>query len=136
MAVPPEMMDRLKQGGAHPLPGGAAPGPAGAPMANPVKKDGNEEIGRVQVHVAMNMLEKAIGAFLPDSKEYKGILKTLSALAKDFGENDTSDLHPAEIQQMVKSMPQQGGAPAAQQAAMKPPMPPPGAGAPQPPPMM
>lgn len=78
-------------------------------MNVPEPKEGKREAARVNVHIAMNMLEQALPVFGSESKEGKNILKHLSGLAKDFGENDTSDLHPAEIKQMVGQMPQMGG---------------------------
>lgn len=78
-------------------------------MAVPEKKDGKIEAARVNVHIAMNMLEQALPVFGSESKEGKAILKHLSGLSKDFGQSDTSDLHPAEIKQLVGQMPQMGG---------------------------
>lgn len=104
---------------AQQLPGGGAPGPAATPMATPQKKDGSREMARVKIHVAMNMLEAALPTFGAESKEGKALLKTLMALAKDFGENDASDLVPAEIASIFKSMPQMGGGSDVQQQIMK-----------------
>lgn len=88
-------------------------------MSQPGKKDGNSEKGRVQVHVAMNMLEQALGLFGAETKEGQAILKHLGGLAKQFGDNDTSDLVPAELKEMVGSMPQTGGGSQVQQQIMK-----------------
>lgn len=78
-------------------------------MATPEKKDGNKEVARVRVHIAMNMLEQSLGDFGAESKEGRSVLKTLASLAKDFGDRDNADLAPAEVMQLVKSMPQMGG---------------------------
>lgn len=78
-------------------------------MAKPAEKEGLKEAARVNVHIAMNMLEQALPHFGSESKEGKAILKHLSGLSKDFGESDASDLVPAEILQMNKSLPQAGG---------------------------
>jgi hypothetical protein len=91
------------------MPGGAMPGPSATPMAAPQKSEGKEEIATLHVHIAMNMLEQALGPFGSESPEGKVILSTLQALAKKFGENDTADLMPAEIKSMVGAMPQAGG---------------------------
>lgn len=110
MSVPADMMQRLQQqsrGG--PNPGGAQPGPAAAPMATPQKKDGKRERAMVQVHIGMNMLEQALGTFGAESKEGQVVLKCLQALGKSFGENNVSDLVPAELKQMYEAMPQMGG---------------------------
>lgn len=119
MSVPPDMMSRIAQDRGSPMPGGGMPGPSGTPMATPQKKEGKEEIARVQVHVAMNMLEQALPALGAESKEGRSILKVLSSLAKDFGETDTSDLVPAQMKEMVAGMPQMGGGSPQQQQILK-----------------
>lgn len=78
-------------------------------MAKPQDKAGLKEAAKINVHIAMNMLEQALPVFGSESKEGKAILRHLSGLAKDFGENDSSDLVPAEVMQMVKNLPQAGG---------------------------
>jgi hypothetical protein len=88
-------------------PGGPKPG--AAPMAKPQEKEGLREAARVNIHIAMNMLEQALPVFGSESKEGKSVLKILNALSKEFGESDASDLVPAEILQMNKSLPQAGG---------------------------
>jgi len=78
-------------------------------MAKPQEKEGLKEAARVNVHIAMNMLEQALPIFGSEEKEGKSILKILNMLSKDFGKSDASDLVPAEILQMNKSLPQAGG---------------------------
>jgi hypothetical protein len=107
------MMAKLAGGGA-PTPQGApnpaaGPKPSGAPMAKPQEKEGMKEAARVNIHIAMNMLEQALPVFGSESKEGKSVLKILGMLSKEFGESDASDLVPAEILQMNKSLPQAGG---------------------------
>lgn len=114
------MLKRLQtqqQGGE--LPGGGTPGPSGTPMAAPQKKEGGREIARVRVHIAINMLEQALGPFGAETKEGKVLLTTLSSLARTFGDRDASDLIPAELKQLISSMPQTGGGGEAQQAIQK-----------------
>lgn len=106
------------QPGAQPAPGTQKPGPA-SQMPQPQEKEGLKEAARVNVHIAMNMLEQALPVFGSETKEGRNILKTLNALAKDFGDSDTSDLHPAEIRQMVGAMPQSGGGSDVQKMLMK-----------------
>lgn len=111
MSVPPEMMAQLRQGQASPSgapPGVEKPGPS-SEMPQPQEKEGIKEAARVNIHIAMNMLEQALPAFGSETKEGKNVLKALNGLAKDFGDSDTSDLHPAEIRQLVGAMPQSGG---------------------------
>jgi hypothetical protein len=78
-------------------------------MAKPQEKEGLKEAARVNIHIAMNMLEQALPVFGTETKEGKSILKILSSLSKEFGHQDASDLVPAEILQMNKSLPQAGG---------------------------
>lgn len=132
MSASPEAIQamlRQRQGaGAQPgaQPGGqpqAAPGtprsgPA-SPMPQPQEKEGLKEAARVNVHIAMNMLEQALPVFGSETKEGKDVLKVLNMLARSFGDNDTSDLHPAEIRQMVGAMPQSGGGTDVQKMLMR-----------------
>lgn len=110
MNLPPEAMQQLAAGQKQPAqkPQGAG-GPGAAPMASPQPKEGQKEAARVNVHIAMNMLEQALPVFGSESKEGKAILKHLSGLSKDFGKDDASDLVPAEVMQLFKSLPQMGG---------------------------
>lgn len=99
----------MKQANAPELPGGGKPGPAAAPMATPEKKDGKRERALLNVHIAMNMLEQAIAPYGSESEEGQLLLTTLQRLGKKFGDNDTSDLVPAEMANIVESMPGVGG---------------------------
>ena len=125
MSVPPELLAKMQGGGGQaapsptPMPGGGMPGPGGTPMSGPTKKEGNKEVAKVQVHIAMNMLEQALTAFGAESKEGKSVLKVLGGLSKDLGESDSSDLVPAQIMEMVKGTPQMGGGNEMQQQLMK-----------------
>jgi len=78
-------------------------------MAKPQEKEGLKESARVNVHIAMNMLEQALPVFGSESKEGGSILKILGMLGKEFGKQDASDLVPAEVLQMNKALPQAGG---------------------------
>jgi len=118
VSVPPEVMAKLAGGGAGGAKPGGAPGmpqpgagpkPGGAPMAKPQEKEGLKEAARVNIHIAMNMLEQALPVFGSESKEGKSVLKILNMLSKEFGHQDASDLVPAEVLQMNKSLPQAGG---------------------------
>ena len=88
-------------------------------MATPEKKEGKHEKAHLRVHIAMNMLEQALGDFGAETKEGGAILKTLSSLAKSFGDHDAGDLVPAEMADIVSSMPQMGGGNPQMQALMK-----------------
>lgn len=108
-------MAKLAGGGAGGKPGGApggmpqSPRPGGTPMAKPQEKEGMKEAARVNIHIAMNMLEQALPPFGSESKEGKAVLKILGMLSKEFGKQDASDLVPAEVLQMNKALPQAGG---------------------------
>lgn len=78
-------------------------------MAKPQQKEGLKEAARVNIHIAMNMLEQALPVFGSESKEGMSIIKILGMLGKDFGKSDASDLVPAEVLQMNKALPQAGG---------------------------
>lgn len=121
-------------------PGGASP--AASPMVTPQRKEGKIAAAQTNVHIAVNMLEEALPAFGSESPEGATIIKALGTLAKLMGKKgqDSSDLVPAEVKQMVASMPQMGGGTDIQRqilqmmqhaGAQKPGMPP-GGGAPQP----
>ena len=128
MSVPPEVMAKLAGGGAAqaapsgmpkpPMPA-AGPKPGGAPMAKPQEREGLKEAARVNIHIAMNMLEQSLPIFGSESKEGKSVLKILSMLSKEFGKTDASDLVPAEVLQMNKSLPQAGGGTEVQQMLAK-----------------
>ena len=105
--------------GAPMQPQAGGPKPGGAPMAKPQQKEGIKEAARVNIHIAMNMLEQALPAFGSESKEGKSVLKILSMLSKEFGKQDASDLVPAEVLQMNKSLPQAGGGTEVQQMLQK-----------------
>jgi len=134
VSVSPELMQRMTGGGQPPpaAPGGApgsqpaaagqapqAQAPAAAPMSTPQDKRGVKAAAMTNLHIAVNMLEEAIGAFGSESKEGGAILKALNGLAPLLAKKDTSDLVPAEILQMVKQLPQMGGGTQVQQAIMK-----------------
>ena len=114
VSVPPEVMAKLAGGGA-PKPGGApggmpqSPRPGGTPMAKPQEKEGLKEIARTNIHIAMNMLEQALPVFGTESKEGGKLIDILKSLSKSFGHQEASDLVPAQIGQMNKSLTQAGG---------------------------
>ena len=78
-------------------------------MASAKPKEGLKAAAHTNVHIAVNMLEEALGAFGSESDEGGTVLKALHTLRKLVGKRDSSDLVPAEIAQMVSRMPQMGG---------------------------
>jgi hypothetical protein len=102
---------------------GAATPPMASPMSTPEEKKGEQEKARLNVMMALDMLQSAIGAFAPDSEENQTIQKVVADITRRFGERegDTRQLIPAEILQMIQTLPQAGGAtPGQRTAAMAP----------------
>jgi hypothetical protein len=88
-------------------------------MSTPQAKLGLRGAAATNLHIAVNMLEQALPVFGSESKEGKAILKCLSTLGEFVASKDNHDLVPAEIMQMVSSMPQMGGGTQMQQQVMK-----------------
>jgi len=90
------------------LPGNA---PQAAPMTTPEAPEGLREAAKVDVMLAVKVLERALPAFGFETKEGKTILNTLKSFSKVFGtsEQSTEELMPAEIQSLLQSMPQGAG---------------------------
>lgn len=122
-----DMMDMMKmdqgaQAMAPTLPPseqGADTPPMASPMSTPEAKKGEQEKARLNVMMAMDMLQSAIGAFDPDSPENLTIEKVVADITRRFGEreSDTRQLIPAEILQMIQTLPQAGGATSGQRTA-------------------
>ncbi len=139
MSVSPELMTQMMQqrgqsppaGGASASPPGAgmppgagAPGqgpgpPAASPISKPQDKKGLKVAAMTNVHIAANMLEEALPAFGSESQEGQKILSALKVIGPLLAKRDSSDLVPAEILQMVKSLPQMGGGTQVQQQIMR-----------------
>ena len=109
-----------KSGGA-PMPGapgapgaGGMPQPAqagGAPMSTPQPAQGDKQNAMVNVSLAMDLLEQTLHALGSESEEGQAILTCLSGLSKKFGHTKakSQDLVPAELMQLMQSLPQAGG---------------------------
>lgn len=119
MSVPPELM-KLIAGGAgkdgippvDPAAGAAGGTPPGAaPMSTPQPAQGEKTSAMVNVHIAMDLLSQTLPSFGPGSKEGADILKALSGLTKAFGatKSKSQELVPAELMQLMSSLPQAGG---------------------------
>lgn len=153
MAAPDQLMNLMQQG-ANP-PGGmgsnapsfeganmsdATTPPMASPMSTPEPKMGSIEGAKVNLANASDLIEQALPAIGAESPEGKAILKILRELSGILGprQDKTKELQPAQILQMLQSLPQAGGASpeqkAMQQAPLVPGMQMPGA-APQPPAM-
>lgn len=99
--------------------------PMAAPMSTPEPKAGNVEGARVNVQMAMDLIQQSLPAFGVDSPEGKSLLQILKTLGSTFGmkEAQTRELVPAEILQMIQTLPQAGGASPEQRVAASAPIP-------------
>ena len=118
--MPPELMQLLGGGAAGGAPGaapGAAPGgpmaagPGGSPMTTPQSSEGEKQNAMVNVNLAMDLLEQTLGPLGSESEEGQTVVQVLSVLGKKFGhtKKKSQDLIPAELMQLMQSLPQQGG---------------------------
>jgi hypothetical protein len=121
--VSPDMMKLMKGGGSE----GQSP-PVSSPMSTPQPNEGEKQGAMAQVQMATKILEQTLSAFGSETEEGQAILEALKKLSSKFHSTSEKgrDLIPAEIMNMVGSMPK--GA----QQQMPPPGVPPGAGAPPP----
>ena len=115
--APPEMP--------KPALSGAETPPMAAPMLTPEDAKGDQAGAKVNIQIAMDLMQQALPAFGSESVEGKKILDVLTSLARVFGETEgkTRELIPAEILQMVQSLPQTGGASAAMKSMLQAPIP-------------
>jgi len=99
--------------------------PMASPMSTPEPKAGNKEGARINVQMAMDLLQQSLPAFGSDSEEGKAILEIMKKLGSAFGarEAQTRELVPAEILQMISTLPQAGGASPEQRIAASAPTP-------------
>ena len=99
--------------------------PMASPMTTPEPKAGNKEGARINVQMAMDLLQQSLPAFGSDSEEGKAILEIMKKLGSAFGarEAQTRELVPAEILQMISTLPQAGGASPEQRIAASAPTP-------------
>jgi hypothetical protein len=139
------------------MPGAATPpelpaGPMAAPMSTPEPKMGSKEGALVNLAMALDLIELALPALGSESGEGQKALAAMRAISSLMGSRKprVNELQPAEILQLLGSLPQAGNVTPEVKAAMggpapivppgagappmpsAPPMPPPGAGAPPP----
>jgi hypothetical protein len=115
-----EMMDMLKaeQGSAEMAPvappseQGMETPPMSSPMTTPEPQAGNMEEARLNVMMALDMLQKALQTFGMQSEEGESLSDAIEELISKFGEREsqTRELMPAEIMNLVSTLPQAGGA--------------------------
>lgn len=101
--------------------------PMGAPMSTPEPKEGEKASARINVQMAMDLLQQSLPALGAESEEGQAIMKVVRDLTKSFGERESKskELVPAEIMQLMQTLPQAGGATPEQKVAASapPPMP-------------
>lgn len=98
------------QGGAAPQPPNPA-GPTGSPMATPQPAEGEKQNAMVNVNLAMDLLEQTLPNLGSESEEGQVVVQVLSVLGKKFGhtKQKSQELIPAELMQLMQSLPQAGG---------------------------
>lgn len=130
MAQPsPELM-KLVAGGAGksgpPMaaesPDAGSSAPAGAPMTTPQPAEGDKQNAMVNVGIARDLLEQTLPALGSESPEGQAVMKVLGLLTSKFGHTHakSQELMPAEIQQLVSSLPKAGGPPGGPPPGMPP----------------
>lgn len=140
MAVPPDMLAMIQKDRGMKAPAEAAAAtpdvgeggmsapeapPMGAPMTTPEPKMGEKETATINVQTAMDLLEQALPKIGSDSEEGRAIVDAVTKLTKIFGKREakTRELMPAEIMNMISSLPQAGGATPEQRVAAQAPVP-------------
>jgi hypothetical protein len=153
MGVPPDKlmeMMRSQQGGAGGAPGGeggptssagamsdASGAPSAGPMSTPENKMGSKEAARINLSMALDLLEQSLPALGSESEEGQKVMAALKTIHAVLGprKSKTNELQQSEILQMMQQLPQAGGQSPEVKAMMggggAPGMPPAG-GAPQP----
>ena len=151
MGVPSDqLMQMIKSQRDGATPGGTPPAPEapvgmsentaapmGSPMSTPEPKMGNREASMINLSMAQDLLEQALPAVGSDSDEGRQILAAINTINRVIGPKKakTNELQPAEIMQMLQTLPQAGGATAEGKAMQQAPQIP-GMSAPTPPPAM
>ena len=126
MGVPSEqLMQMIKSQKDGATPSGIPPAPEGvtgmsdtsappmaSPMSTPEPKMGNREAGLINISMAMDLLEQVLPAFGSESPEGQKVLGAIRTLTGLIGAKKakTNELQPAEIMQMLQTLPQAGGA--------------------------
>jgi len=86
--------------------------PMGAPMSTPEAKMGNVEAAKINISMAMDLIEQALPALGSESPEGQKALSVLRQMSSILGgkKEKTKELQNAEIMQMLQNLPQAGGA--------------------------
>jgi len=121
--------------GVGPPPGGPGPGatppggPTGSPMSQPQQAEGLKTAARVNITMAIDILQQSLPAMGAATEEGQAVLNALKTLTKAFGKTETKsrELIPAEIMQLLSALPQTNPGPGMKAGAARPV---PGVGAP------
>lgn len=112
-----DMMNMLKadQAGSDvppPAEQGAMTAPMASPMTTPEPQEGNMEEARLNIMMALDLLQNASQSFPPETPEGAALQKVVGDITREFGqrESSTRELMPAEIMNLVQTLPQAGGA--------------------------
>ena len=111
-----EMMDMLKSEQPQPTPPpneqASQTAPMPSPMTTPEPQSGNMEQARLNVMMALDMLQNALQTFGLESEEGMALQDVVGKITSKFGEreSDTRQLMPAEIMNLIQTLPQAGGA--------------------------
>jgi len=111
--------------------------PMASPMSTPEPKMGNREAAMINIAMAMDLLEQslpALGSETPEGQKVLGAIRTMTSVIGPK-KAKTNELQPAEIMQMLQTLPQAGGATAEGKAMQQAPQIP-GMSAQTPPPAM
>ena len=86
--------------------------PMAAPMSTPEPKMGSKESSMINLSMAMDLLNQSLPGIGVGTEEGKKILNAIQVLSKVLGPNKekTDELQPAEILNMLQTLPQAGGA--------------------------
>ena len=86
--------------------------PMSSPMSTPEPKMGNREAAMINISMAMDLLEQSLPALGSESAEGQKVLGAIRGMSGIIGpkKSKTSELQPAEILQMLQTLPQAGGA--------------------------
>ena len=100
---------------------GADTSPMASPMSTPEPKKGDQEQARLNIMMALDMLQQALGIFGVDSQEGKTLERVITDITRRFGERESStrELMPTEILNLIQNLPQAGGATPGQREALQ-----------------
>lgn len=100
---------------------GADTSPMASPMSTPEPKKGDQEQARLNIMMALDMLQQALGIFGMDSQEGKTLERVITDITRRFGERESStrELMPTEILNLIQNLPQAGGATPGQREALQ-----------------